>query len=131
MKEQDGFVSIDARKSLEIAQPLLLVDVDGVISLFGFEMDARPSGQWLVVDGIPHYLSADAGRHLRTLSDHFELVWCTGWEEKANEYLPALLGLAGPLPWLSFDARVDIEDGTRPAVENLHGHWKLEAIVAH
>src|SRR5882757_7808750 len=111
MKEQDRFVSIDARKSLQTGPPLLLVDVDGVISIFGFEMDARPNGHWLAVDGIPHFLSADAGEHLRGLSEVFELVWCTGWEEKANEYLPSLLGLPGPLPWLSFDSRVDTEDG--------------------
>ena len=36
----------------------------------------------------------------------FELVWCTGWEEKANEYLVPALGLPGPLPYLSFDRHV-------------------------
>jgi hypothetical protein len=59
--------------------PVLLVDVDGVISLFGFHMDKRPAGAFLSVDGIPHYLSSTAGEHLRALSEHFELIWCTGW----------------------------------------------------
>jgi hypothetical protein len=71
-----------------------------------------------MVDGIVHLLSAAAGEHLRRLSGAFELAWCTGWEEKANEHLPFALGLAGPLPHLSFA-------GATPQVA---GHWKLETI---
>lgn len=103
------------------ARPLLLVDVDGVISLFGFEPDAAPAGDWTSVDGHAHLLSATAGEHLRRLSESFELVWCTGWEEKANEHLPHALGLAGPIPHLCF---------TQPA-EACRTHWKLDAIVEH
>jgi hypothetical protein len=99
-------------------RPLLLVDVDGVISLFGFDPAQPPAGQWQMVDGIAHLLSAVAGEHLRRLSGSFELVWCTGWEEKANDYLPLALGLAGPLPHLSF----------ADATPQVAGHWKLETI---
>jgi hypothetical protein len=106
---------------MESATPLLLVDVDGVISLFGFERADAPAGSWELVDGIGHYLSATAGEHLRVLSDSFELVWCTGWEEKANEYLPRALGLPGTLPYLSFDH----------AVGRGNTHWKLDAIDAY
>jgi hypothetical protein len=102
-------------------RPLLLVDVDGVISLFGFDLDARPPGRFQSVDGIHHYLSAAAGEHLRTLSAHFDLVWCTGWEEKANAYLPRALSLPGPLPFLTFAAAPGL--GRR--------HWKLDAIERH
>ncbi len=102
-------------------KPLLLVDVDGVISLFGFDPPNRPDGAFEMVDGIAHYLSATAGEHLRALAGSFELVWCTGWEEKANEYLPRALGLAGPLPYLSFGH----------AVGRANTHWKLEAIDAY
>jgi hypothetical protein len=101
--------------------PLLLVDVDGVISLFGFDLDRRPDGTFQSVDGIHHFLSATAGEHLRTLSQSFELVWCTGWEEKANEYLPHSLALPGPLPFLTFAGG----PGAAPR------HWKLDAIDAH
>jgi hypothetical protein len=48
-------------------------------------------------------------------------VWCSGWEEKANDYLPLALGLPGPLPFLSFDR----------AVGRGHAHWKLAAIDAY
>jgi hypothetical protein len=103
------------------AKPLLLVDVDGVISLFGFAQHARPAGRFEMVDGIAHFLSATAGEHLRLLSDAFEPVWCTGWEEKANEYLPHALGLSGPWPYLSFERN----PGRKRA------HWKLDAIDAY
>ena len=100
------------------SRPLLLVDVDGVISLFGFDPAHPPQGSWTTVDGIAHYLSQAAGGHLRALSDAYEPVWCTGWEEKANEYLPLALGLPGPLPVLSFDG----------ALATTNAHWKLAAI---
>jgi hypothetical protein len=99
-------------------RPLLLIDVDGVISLFGFDPDRRPDGRFEVVDGIAHFLSATAGGHLRRLSEAFEPAWCTGWEEKANEYLPRALGLPERFPHLSFS-------GATPTVA---GHWKLHAI---
>jgi HAD domain in Swiss Army Knife RNA repair proteins len=98
-----------------------MVDIDGVISLFGFDHRRPPEGSFHSIDGIPHYLSAKAGEHLLDLGDAFELVWCSGWEEKANEYLPALLGLSGPLPFLSFER----SPGTTNA------HWKLDAIDSY
>jgi hypothetical protein len=101
-------------------KPLLLLDVDGVISLFGFASTERPAGTWLIVDGSPHLLSAVASEHLLALADDFELAWCTGWEEKANEYLPQALDLPGPLPYLSFDRNPG----------RGHAHWKLAAIEA-
>jgi hypothetical protein len=97
------------------------VDVDGVISLFGFQPDKRPAGAFLTVDGILHYLSAAAGDHLRRLSAPYELVWCSGWEERANEYLPQALGLPGPLDHLTFAGAPGWGDR----------HWKLDAIEAH
>ena len=102
-------------------RPLLLIDVDGVISLFGFDHAAPPAGRYQLVDGITHFLSAAAGRHLRRLAGEFELAWCTGWEEKANEYLPLALGLPGPLPHVVFD----------PSARPTHAHWKLGGIDRH
>ena len=48
------------------------------------------------MDGIATPDFGHAAEHLQTLRADFELVWCTGWEEKANEYLPQLLGLPAP-----------------------------------
>jgi hypothetical protein len=102
-------------------KPILLVDIDGVLSLYGFPPDKRPDGAWLTVDGISHYLSAAGGEHLQELASDYELVWCSGWEEKANEYLPHALGLPGELPFISFD-RSPGDSGS---------HWKLAAVDGH
>ena len=99
-----------------VHKPLLFVDIVGVISLFGFPPDRRPPGAWANVDGVVHLLSATARGHLLELSEHFELVWASGWEEKANEHLPVALELPGPLPYLTF------------APADTHGHWKLAAL---
>ena len=100
-------------------KPILFVDVDGVISLFGFSPDGPPPGRFHQVDGIVHCLAHHAGPRLARLAERFELVWATGWEEKANEYLPRLLGLSAPaLPMLSFVGQAVW--GT--------AHWKIQAI---
>jgi hypothetical protein len=102
-------------------RPLLAVDIDGVISLFGFE--ERPQGssfRFQLVDGVPHFISLAAGERLLRLSESFELVWASGWEEKANFYLPELLGLPD-LPHVCFDIEARAGDA----------HWKLAALDAY
>jgi hypothetical protein len=103
------------------ANPLLFVDIDGVISLWGFDTNARPDGVFHNVDGVLHFISAGAGNHLLALSERFELVWASGWEDKANDHLPHALALPGALPFLSFD----------PKPAGGYGHWKLAAIEAY
>lgn len=112
-KEISEFSSADSHK------PLLLVDIDGVISLFGGELRGR-EGSLHSIDGILHFLSASAAAHLLDLQKQFELAWCSGWEEKANEHLPHLLGLPPELPFLRFER----------SVGRSNAHWKLEAIEA-
>jgi hypothetical protein len=94
------------------------VDVVGVLSVFGFPTDAPPPGRFHSVDGIPHCLVHGCGERLLRLNDSYELVWATGWEERANEHLPHLLGLGGEYPTLSFDHRPEWGSA----------HWKLSAI---
>ena len=114
----------DPATSLEgPSRPLLMVDIDGVISLFALPgaswADRQASeGSFHSIEGIPHFLSSIAAAHLHTLGAQFELVWASGWEEKAEEHLPHLLGLPAGLPFLRF-AR---------AVGKSNAHWKLEAI---
>ena len=91
--------------------PVLLVDVDGVVSLFGFDHTDPPPGFPVTVDGIPHWLSVGAGPRLARLARTFECVGCTGWAERAEEHLPRLLGLPGGWRHLT-----------------LGPGWKLEAI---
>ena len=98
--------------------PVLFVDIDGVISLFGFDRAAPPAGRFHTVDGIPHWIGERAGAHLRRLAPRFELVWASGWEERANEHLPFVLGLDRELPTLSFDDFKVFGEA----------HWKIEAV---
>src|SRR5207244_3981826 len=76
--------NMNSSKSPQICdKPVLLVDIDGVISLFGFSSDERPEGTWCSVEGMPHFLSATAAEHLQRLAEWFDPVWCSGWEERA------------------------------------------------
>lgn len=89
-----------------------------MISLFGFPPGELP-GAFHQIDGIVHCIGAHAGDRLRRLAERFELVWATGWEEKANEYLPRILALeAKKLPVLTFDGRAVFGSA----------HWKVDAI---
>lgn len=99
-----------------------MVDIDGVISLFGGVQAAGPShGTFHSIEGVPHLLSAAAAAHLLELRTDFDLVWASGWEERADEHLPHLLGLPKGLPHLRFER----------AVGRGNAHWKLDAIERH
>lgn len=102
--------------------PLLLIDIDGVISLWGFDPQHRPPGTFCQIDGQPHFLSHGAAERLQRLARTFRCVWCSGWEDRADTHLPHLLGLPTGWPHLMFD-------GT-PAAPGKR-HWKLAAIEAH
>ncbi|HEY3829447.1 MAG TPA: HAD domain-containing protein [Solirubrobacteraceae bacterium] len=122
----------------DLTRPLLLVDIDGVVSLFGFPPHAPSdlrsvAGSFHSIDGIPHFLSSTAAAHLLALGKFYELVWCSGWEERANEYLPALLGLPAELPFLRFAPAVRATSGVggSGAERSTRGHWKLDAIDAY
>ena len=66
-----------------------------------------------------HCIDETCGPRIERLSERYELVWATGWEEKANEYLPHLLSLsAKALPVVSFDGRAVFGSA----------HWKVDAI---
>ena len=98
-----------------MSRPILAVDVDGVISLFGFdEPPQRDLARFELIDGMVHCISLPAGQRLQRLAEHYDLVWATGWEDKANYYLPQMLGLP-ELPHLTFDG----------AARFGSAHWKL------
>lgn len=96
-------------------RPILAVDVDGVISLFGFDDPPdRKEARFELIDGMVHCISTAAGERLQRLSKLYDLVWATGWEDRANDVLPVLLGIP-ELPYLSFDG----------AARFGSAHWKL------
>lgn len=96
-------------------RPVLAIDVDGVISLFGFdEPPASSLARFEMIDGVVHCISLRAGERLRRLGGLYDMVWATGWEEKANDYMPNVLGLP-ELPVLTFEG----------AARFGSAHWKL------
>ena len=99
-----------------MSRPILAVDVDGVISPVRLRGAAgqEPSARFELVDGMVHCISLRAGERLLRLAEHYDLVWATGWEDKANYYLPQMLGLP-ELPHLTFDG----------AARFGSAHWKL------
>src|SRR4029453_17682570 len=99
---------------------ILFVDVDGVISLFGFTAGAgQLPGPLHWIDGVAHCIPDDVGATLVTLAERFELVWATGGGERADEHLPFLLKHPSrDLPRLVFDGRAVFGSA----------HWKVEAI---
>ena len=101
-------------------RPILFVDVDGVISLFGFTPgEGQLPGPLHWIDGVAHCIPEDVGARLVTLAERFDLVWATGWEERANEHLPYILKLPfRDLPCLYFDGRAVFGSA----------HWKVDAI---
>ncbi len=97
-------------------KPLLFVDIDGVLSVFGFCPGTRPAGRWIDVDGVWHLISAEASGHLLALARAFDLVWCSGWEDKADEHLVRVIDLPVRPPFLTFP----VPTGT--------AHWKLSTV---
>ena len=91
-----------------------------MISLFGFAPDTgNLPGPLHWIDGVAHCIPEANGDRLVTLAEHFELVWATGWEERANDHLPYLLKLPfRDLPCLTFDGRAVFGSA----------HWKVDAI---
>lgn len=117
-------------------KPLLFIDVDGVISTYGFagnrqdpRFQAGPavdkpnpqSGTFHMVDGIPHHIGEGMDRRIKALLPHFESVWATGWGERANDHLVYLLKMPGELEVVDFDVAPST-DGS--------GHWKLDSLTA-
>lgn len=90
-----------------------------MISLFGFDGPVGDApGDFRLIDGVAHCISSGVGERLNRLAEHFDLIWATGWEDRANDHLPVILGLASDLPALTFDGRARFGSA----------HWKLEAL---
>lgn len=104
-----------------IQRPILAVDVDGVISLFGFEEQPdRSVARMQLIDGTIHFISNAAGGRLLRLAEHYDLIWATGWEDRANFSLPVLLGIP-EMHHLTFDG----------AARFGSAHWKLGPLTEY
>jgi hypothetical protein len=107
-----------SRRPRDNGKPVLAVDIDGVVALFGFEESPSEVGvDFQVVEGRLQCLSTTAADLLRGLAAQYEVVWITGWEAGA-ERISQLLGLP-EWPYLTFDgaARFGSADWKLPPLE--------------
>jgi len=101
----------------EPARPVLALDIDGVISLFGFEEEPEETvASFELIDGALHCISKPAGSWLLLLAERFDPVWATGWEQ-GGERISRLLDLPH-WPALSFSG----------AARFGSANWKLEPL---
>ena len=81
-------------------RPILALDVDGVISLFGFNGPVTDvPGRFHLIDGMAHCIPEGINERLARLADDYDLVWATGWEDRANDRLPEILGPSRRAPF--------------------------------
>ncbi|MDH6136503.1 hypothetical protein P3T37_005931 [Kitasatospora sp. MAA4] len=74
--------------------PLLLLDVDGVLNPFAAASCPPGFREYRFFPGEDEVrLNRDHGRWLVTLAERYEIVWATGWEEEANQFISPVLGL--------------------------------------
>ncbi|MFL5897537.1 MAG: hypothetical protein ACJ76D_03610 [Solirubrobacterales bacterium] len=89
-------------KAADSDKPILAVDIDGVLLLFGFEEPPQwPAAEMALVGGAMHCISRPASERLRKLAGSFEVVWATGWEGRSSE-IASRLDLP-EFPFLVFD----------------------------
>ena len=112
------------RRAARPTDPCCMVDIDGVhLAVRRAAGTPRRAGGLVPLDRRHTPLPFGHGRRspARASPSAFELVWASGWEEKADEHLPHLLGLPPALPFLRFER----------AAGRANAHWKLDAIDAY
>ncbi len=119
-------------ENVAIDRPLLLLDVDGVLlPVRDYTVPGgyyQPSADFRDVSlvhwdsGELHriWVSAANADRLRRLSEHFDIVWATGWNHHANEIIAPLHGLPD-LPVIELAWSEDLR--------TLETGWKLPVIV--
>ena len=91
-----------------VGVPLLLVDIDGVLSPYGAESCPEGYEEYHLFpnDPDPHRLCPAHGRWLTELTEYFEVVWASAWGVVAHEILGPILGVREfpfvPMPDIPF-----------------------------
>lgn len=83
-------------------RPVLLLDIDGVLNLYG-RADCPAGYQQVILfpdDPEPAMVSTLHGQWLREAARQYELTWASAWGHQANELLGPLLHL-DPMPFVS------------------------------
>ena len=102
---------------MRVDRPLLLLDVDGVLNAFeAWERidpqaplrrdNVRAPAGWrqVAVDGYQLLLNPEHVGWVAQLSQHFEMVWATMWQERAPLALAPVVGFGADWSWISFDS---------------------------
>lgn len=79
-------------------RPLLALDVDGPIVLFGQHAPDEVRELW--IGEIPITISRNVHQILQKLNERFQIVWYSSWEKSASYELAPKIGLPTGLPWV-------------------------------
>jgi HAD domain in Swiss Army Knife RNA repair proteins len=109
-----------------VSQPILLLDVDGVLNPFPFCPEGFDEHDFFPEDDQPVRLARAHGAWLAELGEVFDVAWATGWGSEANRLLCPYFGLPEypvvVLPPVPFEAREKVRavssyvGARRPAV---------------
>jgi len=104
------------------AQPLLLLDVDGVLNPFAADVCPPEYQEHALFEGEePVRLCPAHGQWIRELADRFRIVWATGWGEDANNVLCPILDVPS-FPVVPLPARPFPPQDKVLAIEAFVGH---------
>ena len=100
-------------------RPILALDVDGVISLFGFQgpLEQAP-GRFHLIDGMAHCIPHGINERLSRLRTITRSSGRPAGRTGPTTGCRTILGLPGELPFLTFDGNARFGSA----------HWKIEAI---
>ena len=93
------------------ARPLLLVDIDGVLNVYGVDAcpDVYREYDLFPEDDDPTRLAKVHGDWLTELGGVFDLVWASAWGIRANELIAPIVRIRPlpfvPMPEIPFPAR--------------------------
>lgn len=107
---------------VNIQRPVLLVDIDGVLNIYG--VDECPEGfsevELFPGDDEPARLCQIHGEWICELSKHFDVAWASAWGFDAHRLLGPILGLDPfpfvPMPDIPFPPAAKV-----PAIESFVG----------
>lgn len=111
---------------------IILLDVDGPLNPFDAKPTKRPEGYqthrmrpmgWVATKPLKVWLNPLHGPSLRDLGA--ELIWCTAWENEANEWIGPHLGLPKLdfVDWIDWD--IKNPEGLHPKTKRIIS-WMAE-----
>jgi hypothetical protein len=104
-------------------EPLLLIDVDGVLNPYLRADDPVPDGYAEhSIDGVRVLLSPRHGDWMRELAQAYKLGWASSWEADCDTLIGRVIGAPQGMPFLTFVERDDKDWLWKlPAVERFVG----------